>query len=208
MKHLLTLAKPYDYQYFSYYCARDVFSKKNYFTFKNKYMLVTKRLVMKPYLLSDVDLLHPILSDKTTMKFWPQPFSKAQTLHWLQRNITHYYPKGFGRYGVYLKENEQQLIGDCGIMLAEVNGQEAYDIGYIFHHPYWGNGYAMEAALAWKNYAFEELKLQQIVANMPTNHLASAKVAERIGLQLQKRFVNTKNRNFETFLYIAVNHNI
>lgn len=76
-----------------------------------------------------------------------------------------------------------------------------HDLGYIVHHPHWSNGYATEAAEACKRYALETLGLRRLVANMPVEHTASARVAEKIGMTLEKTFDNPKNRGIETRLY-------
>ena len=44
--------------------------------------------------------------------------------------------------------------------------------------------------------------MQRIIANMPVDHLASRAVAERLGMRLERTFVNPKNRGFETCLYV------
>lgn len=51
------------------------------------------------------------------------------------------------------------LIGDCGIMISEIDGKQENDLGYIIHQPYWRNGFAVEVAEACKNYAFRNVYL-------------------------------------------------
>ncbi|MCS0673540.1 GNAT family N-acetyltransferase [Cytobacillus firmus] len=51
---------------------------------------------------------------------------------------------------------------------------------------FWRNGYATEASLACKNFGFKRLKLNKMVSLLDVNNISSAKVAERIGMQLMK----------------------
>jgi ribosomal-protein-alanine N-acetyltransferase len=163
-------------------------------------IIETKRMLIRPLSKTDISELYPIFSNPVTMKFWPAPFSLEQTEGWVQRNIDRYREYGFGRYGILLKENGK-LIGDCGVVVTEIDGQIENDLGYIIHHPYWGKGLATEAAAAWKRYAFDTLQLSRLCANMAFDHTASRRVAEKLGLKKEKTFYNQRNHNILTYLY-------
>lgn len=163
-------------------------------------ILETERLLLRQQTFADVESLYRIFSDPITMSFWQSPFTLEATRNWITRNIHSYSQLGFGRWAVLLKEN-QQLIGDCGILPMEINGVLEYDLGYIIHYPYWQNGYATEAVEACKQYGFKTCKMTRLIANMPTNHLASIKVAEKIGMTWEKTFNNPKNRGIPTHIY-------
>lgn len=163
-------------------------------------IIETERLIIREYSMDDVLELSVILSDQMTMNFWPVPFTLQQTENWVYDNIERYSKLGFGRWGVILKDNGM-LIGDCGIMIKEIDGKEENDLGYILHFPYWQRGFAAEAANACKEYAFISLGIKRLCANMPYNHEASRKVAEKIGMKKEKDFYNSRNRNILTYLY-------
>ena len=86
-------------------------------------------------------------------------------------------------------------------MISEIDGKQEYDLGYIIHYPYWHNGFAVEAADACEDYAFNQLNLQRLCANMPYNHEGSRKTAEKIGMIREKEFYNSRNRDILTYLY-------
>ncbi len=163
-------------------------------------VIETKRLIMREYSHNDVSKLYEILSSPITMSFWPAPFTLEQTENWVRNNIKRYTELGFGRWSVLLKETGE-VAGDCGIMLSEIDGKQENDLGYIIHYPYWHNGFAVEAAEACKDYAFKDLGLKRLCANMPFDHEASRRVAERIGMEKEKEFFNSRNRNILTYLY-------
>lgn len=163
-------------------------------------VLETKRLIIREYTEEDIPVLFNILSNPITMSFWPVPFNMNQVENWVQRSINNYKSLGFGRYALILKENGKQ-IGDCGLMVSEIDGKPENDLGYIIDCSYWKNGYALEAAEACKNYAFKKLSFSRLCANMPYNHEGSRKVAEKIGMKKEKEFYNTRNRNILTYLY-------
>lgn len=134
------------------------------------------------------------------MSFWPTPFTIYQTENWIKTNTQRYKEYGFGRWGLYLKDNNE-LIGDCGIMITEIDKKLENNLGYIIDHKYWNNGYATEAAEACKKYGFEVLKLDRLCANMAYNYTISEKVAFKIGMNKEKEFKNNKNRDILTYLY-------
>jgi RimJ/RimL family protein N-acetyltransferase len=162
--------------------------------------LESKRLIIRQHTPEDVRALYAILSDPATMAFWPQPFSLLQVEEWVQTRGIQKYGEGIGRCAVLLKETGE-LIGDAGIVIQEIDGTPEYDLGYIIHSDYWGQGYGAEAALLLMKVGFEVLRLPRLCANMPVEHTSSRKVAEKLGMHLEKEFINTRNWDVWTCLY-------
>ena len=160
----------------------------------------SERLLLRRWTLDDLDALHAILSDPTTMRFWPAPLDRNATGAWIERNLQRYREDGFGRWALLLRRSGE-LIGDCGLMRLPVDGRVENDLGYIVHHPFQGHGYATEVAAACLRYAIDTLQLTRVVANMPADHHASARVAEKIGMHLERSFRNPRNRDLPTLLY-------
>jgi [ribosomal protein S5]-alanine N-acetyltransferase len=163
-------------------------------------MLETPRTIIRPYTEADIALIAPIFADPITMKFWPQPFSQAATAAWVRRASAAFPSTGLGRMLVELRAGGAP-IGDCGIVEAEINGRREYDLGYIIHHPCWRQGYGIECARACLEYGIHTLGLRRIVANMAHDHVASARVAERLGMRCEASFHNPRNRNMLTYVY-------
>ena len=163
-------------------------------------ILETQRLILRPFAAGDLEALYRILSDPITMHFWPTPFSREQAEGWLNRHLSSYRDLGFGRLAVMLKESGE-LIGVCGIRRADIDGKVENDLGYIIFHPFWQRGYATEAAAACLRYGLETLQLQRVCANMAVDHQASRRVAEKIGMTLERTFHNRRNRDILTCLY-------
>jgi ribosomal-protein-alanine N-acetyltransferase len=150
--------------------------------------------------MDDVGSLHTILSDNVTMSFWPEPFTLEQTRGWIERAVASYEKNGFGRMALVLKDTGS-IIGNCGIMITETNGETENDLGYIIHSPQWRKGYGTEAAKACLGFGFNLIGLTRITANMSVNNTASFLTAEKIGMTREKEFFNMKNRCFLTYLY-------
>ena len=163
-------------------------------------VIETKRLILRHFEADDLGGLHRILSDPITMSFWPAPYSLEGTKDWISRSVNSHEEHGFGRLAVISKENNE-LIGTCGLARLEIDGELENDLGYIIFHTFWNRGYATEAAEACKRYGFDTLNLRRTCANMPVDHLASRRIAEKIGMSLEKEFHNRRNRNILTCLY-------
>jgi len=75
---------------------------------------------------------------------------------------------------------DDEPIGACG--LAQLDGP-APDLGYWIGAPYWGNGYATEAARAVIDHAFTTLGHDAVQAGARVTNPASRRVLEKCGFQ-------------------------
>lgn len=163
-------------------------------------LIETPRLLVRRWTLDDVEALYAIQGDRRTMSFWPNPFTLPDSRAWIERSLARYAERGFGRYAL-LSKATGRVVGDCGVVATALDAEPVNDIGWIVARPLWGRGLAVEAAAAMRDYAFANLGLPALHANMPWNHHGSRIVAERIGMHLVRRFRNAKNRNIETLFY-------
>ena len=164
-------------------------------------IIETPRLRLREYVPDDAMALHVILSDPITMQFWPAPFTPEATTTWLARQLKLYAERGYGRWAVIAKDTDEQ-IGDVGLLYTSVDGHDEVDLGYIIHYPYWQQGFAAEAAGACLGYAGARLGIRRVVANMAHDNLGSKRVAEKIGMQFEREFMNPRNQNIRTLLYL------
>lgn len=148
--------------------------------------LETKHLILRPMLETDFDALLLIFTDAKVMaSFNHPPFTHAQMQHWLQRNLDHQNQFGYGLFSVILKGTEE-LIGDCG--LEQMEDQGAAELGYDFRSEFWNQGYATEAAVAVRDWAFHTLRLPKLISLIRVGNLASKRVAEKVGMTLAEEF--------------------
>ena len=66
-------------------------------------------------------------------------------------------------YGGMIEKGSGELIGQCGLTYQEFNGQQVPEIGYLLRAEYWHKGYATEAAIACKEYAFNILNFDKSI---------------------------------------------
>ncbi len=116
----------------------------------------------------------------------------------LQRLIDHQERHGFSLWAVVERESAT-VIGDAGLTLYAHRGPDV-ELGYRLKVPYWGKGYATEAARAWLRHAFDELGLRRILAVTHEENEASRRVLEKIGMRYDGR---TEYAGDEALLYTA-----
>ncbi len=98
-------------------------------------IIETERLILREYTLEDFDAIYEILSDPETMQHYPKPFDEERTRGWIEWNLENYQEYGFGLWAVVLKETDE-LIGDCGVTIQNIDGDLLPEIGYHIHKKY------------------------------------------------------------------------
>ena len=150
-------------------------------------ILETQRLYLRRLNQDDFPALCRILQDEETMYAYEGAFSDEEAQEWLDRQIARYELWGFGAWAVILKKTDE-MIGQCGLTMQDVNGRQLLEIGYLFEKAHWHRGYATEAAAACKAYAFDVLHADSVCSIIRDTNIASQNVARRNGMQETERF--------------------
>lgn len=170
-----------------------------------EYILETERLKMRKITLDDFNGIYNLLSDIEIMYAWEHSFSEKETRNWIMENIRRYIQDGFSYY-IVLRKEDNQIIGLAGIILEEVETDKYVGLGYIFDKKHWNKGYAFESVEGLVKYAFEELTLNEITAQIRPNNLTSIKLAEKLGMKPIKEFNKLyKGKQMKHILYIYKN---
>ena len=82
------------------------------------------------------------------------------------------------------------LIGDCGIIKQDIEGEVAMEVGYHFRRDQWGHGYATEAARACMGLAFQRFGAEKVISLIRPENMPSRRVAERNGMRLERQVVH------------------
>jgi ribosomal-protein-alanine N-acetyltransferase len=160
--------------------------------------LETERLILRPMLETDINALLLVFTDlKVMAAFNHPPFTREQMSLWLERNLSHQSQYGYGLFSVIHKDTGE-LIGDCG--LEQMEDQGAAELGYDFRSDFWNKGYATEAAIAVRDYAFDVLKLPHLISLIRVGNLSSKRVAENVGMTLAVEFTRYDMQYWKYFL--------
>ena len=77
------------------------------------------------------------------------------------------------------RKNDGALAGMCGVHLRETG----FELGYWLGRPYWGQGYATEAAAEVLTFAFRNLRAGAVEAGWFHDNPGSGRVLEKVGFR-------------------------
>lgn len=142
--------------------------------------LETDRLRLRMFRDSDTDVYAVWAADPEIMQYLGEgkPQTRAEAWRSMATGIGHWYLRGCGMWAVEDKSSGE-LVGRVGCWNPE--GWPSIEVGWTIGREHWGLGYASEAAVAARDWAFEELKLEFLISIIRTGNERSVKVAERIG---------------------------
>jgi len=161
-------------------------------------ILETTRLRLREYTQEDFDALYAIISDPVTMQHYPKPYDKKGTQRWLDWSMQNYKEYGFGLWAIELKETGE-FIGDCGLTIQNIDGEQLPEIGYHIHKDHWRRGYASEAGRAVRDWAFTHTDYPCLYSYMSSTNAGSYSTAASIGLKRIKEYVD--NTHDLTYVY-------
>jgi RimJ/RimL family protein N-acetyltransferase len=163
----------------------------------------TRRLQLRDFLIEDAAAVFSYASDTEVTRFmFYDPRDEADARAYLARVVESQRDKPRLRWELAVVEAGSDLvIGACDLTLE--NEREG-DLGYILGRPWWGQGYAPEAASAMVQAGFEQLGLERIFAMCDVNHHASRRVLEKSGLRRNRIITaarQAKGRWWDMWLY-------
>ncbi|MBO0812019.1 MAG: GNAT family N-acetyltransferase [Microlunatus sp.] len=159
----------------------------------------TERLDLAIPTLDDLDQLHSIQSDPRVWTHFPRlrPTRRDQTRVLLDAWIARWQRDGLGSWIVRLRDSSE-IIGSGGCTL---RGAVLWNLGYRFHADQQGNGYATEVATAAIAAAHQLRADVPIVAYLVEHNAASARVAQKIGLELVDRVPDADDRSYTRLIF-------
>lgn len=134
----------------------------------------TARFVLRPLKTSDLDAVADLLPPDAS---WRDELSFASELleSWLTM--------------VAVSKDSQEIVGMYAFTIFDIDGQVEYELGYRVHFDQFGKGYATEGALALRDLAFDQLKLDRLISLIEPSNLASIRVAEKNGMRREREWM-------------------
>jgi [ribosomal protein S5]-alanine N-acetyltransferase len=148
-------------------------------------VLETERLRLRQYRLQDLDELAPILGDPETMRYYPRPYTREESLAWINRSLDRYRDHGFGLWAIVSKA-AGEFLGNCGPVRQVVEERDEIELGWLVKRSHWRRGIASEAAVACRDYAFGVLDIERLIAMVRPENTPSRGVAEKIGMTVDR----------------------
>ena len=137
---------------------------------------------------SDLDDMARLLGDPVVMVHYPRPKTRDEAADWIAWNVENYARDGFGLWMLY--DGAGTFVGDCGLTWQRVDGVAYLEVGYHLLPEHQGKGLATEAATACRDHA-RACGIERLIAIMVPENLPSQRVAQRIGLALDRATVTS-----------------
>ncbi|RYE10251.1 MAG: N-acetyltransferase [Hyphomicrobiales bacterium] len=137
--------------------------------------LRTERLLLRRPRPADLDAMFVLMSNPAAMRFWSTlPHADREvTAKWLAQMLARTADGGED----FVIEQEGKAIGFVG-------AGRLPEFGFMLHQDYWGRGIAVEASRAFIAYAFGELGVPELTADVDPRNAPSLKVLERLGFSV------------------------
>jgi RimJ/RimL family protein N-acetyltransferase len=153
------------------------------------FTLTTQRLALRDFCDEDLGAVHDFRSDPAVAHFMDfHPETLEQTGAWLTKVIVHNRVRPRLAYNLAIvRQTDDRVIGWIGIGQSSRYPREL-GCGYMLRRDAWGQDYATEALRAIIDFGFNELGSPRISAWCWAANGASARVMEKAGLRLARRY--------------------
>lgn len=167
-------------------------------------VLYTERLLLRALRLedaADVVRLAGAREIADTTVTIPHPYTGDAAIAWISGLGEHWAARSNVAYAVTLR-GDAALIGATGLSHIDSEHLQA-ELGYWIGVPWWGHGYASEAASRMLGFGFESLGLNRIFAHHMLRNPASGRILRKIGLR-PEGVLRQRVRKWERFEDVAV----
>lgn len=145
--------------------------------------ILTARLRLRRWLDTDRAPFAAMGVDPAVMEFFPALLSREQSDAFVDRVEAHWEARGYSNYALEERATGA-FVGMTGLLdvFPEAPFAPSVEIGWRLARPYWGLGYAREAAEAVLADAFAEHDFPEIVSFTARLNLRSAALMQRLGM--------------------------
>lgn len=146
--------------------------------------LETARLVLRPLEISDAADVVRLAGAReiadTTVTI-PHPYTGDIAVSWIASLKEHWAAGTLAAFAVTLR-SDGTMAGAAGLSHIDREHEQA-ELGYWIGVPWWGKGFASEAASRLLAFGFDTLGLNRIYAHHMLRNPASARILEKIGMR-------------------------
>ncbi len=141
--------------------------------------LETERLVLRGFRSEDFEQFTGFMADADVMRYLGgQPLTRDEAWRSLAVSLGHWQLRGYGTWAVERK-SDGAFMGRVGMINPE--GWPGLEIGWTLGKPYWGGGYATEAAACAMRFAFLTQPVDRLISCIDPENKPSQAVARRLG---------------------------
>jgi RimJ/RimL family protein N-acetyltransferase len=144
----------------------------------------TERLIMRGMSQDDLDGYEAMFSDERVYQWFGGRVSdRAEMWRSIAMHLGHWALRGYGQWSLQDRETGT-LVGRAGLWYPE--GWPGLEVGWAVAPQLWQRGYATEAGRAARDWAFEELGVDEVISVTLPHNAASRRVMEKVGLHYDR----------------------
>lgn len=156
--------------------------------------LDTNRLTLRPPTPRDAEALYDLLADAEVMYgLNKEPVSAVEEVRaWIEAGIGGWSTDGLGPFILETVATDPRVVGEAGLMIfdtrdwtpstwANAGNHAQPELGWALTRAHWGHGYATEAAVAIRSWAYERRSIDRLVSLISPDNVRSQRVAKRLG---------------------------
>ena len=169
-------------------------------------LIETPRLRLRPFLPADgpfVQRLAGVREVADTTLNLPHPYPNGAAESWINTHEPRWAAQEELVLAVTLKDTGD-VIGAVGITFEPLHDRA--ELGYWIGVPFWGRGFASEAAAALVDFGFKELGLNRVQAHHMTCNPASGRVMLKLGMHREGTSLHAvkKNGRYEDVIFYGI----
>jgi len=139
----------------------------------------TERLILREWRAGDFDAFAEMMANPDVTRYVTgAPLSRDDSWRSMAMMIGHWGLRGYGNWAIERKM-DGAFIGRAGLW--NPAGWLRLELGWLLGRPYWGQGYATEAARAALDRAFLDMPLESVASLIDPANAPSQAVARRLG---------------------------
>jgi RimJ/RimL family protein N-acetyltransferase len=149
--------------------------------------ITTARLRLRAFRASDLDAYSAMQANPEVMRYMVMGRTAMPAEVWrtMLMSLGSWALRGYGMWACEKIEGDV-FIGSAGIF--EPLDWPEPEIAYSLDRPFWGQGYATEAAGAARDWLFEHFQLTRAASFIRLDNVASKRVVERLGAVFERNF--------------------
>jgi len=142
------------------------------------------RVTLRGIRYEDAPQLHAVFSDPAAMRYWSAPAHTAlvQTEEMIAQIHRGFEDRSLLQWGIARNE-DGRLLGTATLITA--GDQPRAELGYILGSAHWRQGLGGEAQRLVIGFAFDELRLHRLDADVDQRNVASVCSLERLGFRIE-----------------------
>ena len=131
----------------------------------------------------DVDALFAVFSHPRVMRYWSSPplADRAAAGRLLEEIQGNFRSREMFQWGI-ARRSDDLVMGTCTLVRPDDRNRRS-EVGFALGYEHWGHGYMGEALRALLDFAFNDLNLHRIEADIDPRNMGSIRTVERLGFQ-------------------------